>query len=118
VKGAGRRPAWRFVTAMPVRHDAYRRPRISRRPALDYAQHEGTAGSHLSVVTRAVDPSPRLIRAPQSVMKDLANILHNGLWFLAPYMYSRALPGGQLTWRRLAPVTYLVTGWQSLPSFV
>src|ERR1035438_209657 len=26
------------------------------RPALDYARHEGTAGSHLSVVSRAVDP--------------------------------------------------------------
>ena len=30
-------------------------PNISR-PALDYARHEGTAGSHLSVVSRAVDP--------------------------------------------------------------
>jgi hypothetical protein len=35
--------------------NAYRRPRTSRRPALDYARHEGTAGSHLSVVSRAVD---------------------------------------------------------------
>jgi NAD(P)-dependent dehydrogenase (short-subunit alcohol dehydrogenase family) len=30
--------------------------RTSRRLALDHAQHEGTAGSHLSVVSRAVDP--------------------------------------------------------------
>ena len=30
--------------------NADRRPRTSRRPALDHAQHEGAAGSHLSVV--------------------------------------------------------------------
>ena len=41
----------------PVLGDAYRRPRTSRRPALDYARHEGTAGSHLSVVSRAVSQS-------------------------------------------------------------
>ncbi len=33
--------------------DAYRRPRTSRRLALDYARHEGTAGNHLPVVSRA-----------------------------------------------------------------
>jgi hypothetical protein len=40
----------------PSLGNAFRRPRTSRRPALDYAQHEGTAGNYLSVVSRAMDP--------------------------------------------------------------
>jgi len=36
--------------------DAHRRPRTPRRPALDHARHERTAGSRLPVASRAVDP--------------------------------------------------------------
>ena len=50
-------PRWRRPKLRATRSgNADRRPRTSRRPALDYARHEGTAGSHLSVVSRAVDP--------------------------------------------------------------
>ena len=56
--------------------DAYRRPRTSRRPALDYARHEGTAGSHLSVVPRAVDPFPEgLVAVFPQIRQFLSRLL-------------------------------------------
>ena len=49
-------PVWEMPTVDPEH----------RRPALDYARHEGPAGSHLSVVSRAVDRCTAVQLLPRS----------------------------------------------------